>query len=69
MAIKQFSATSPANKVNVVAAVGSSIGTDAVRITIDESNLPANLGSGKAEVMRLIEVCVQRFVQDTWPMA
>lgn len=64
MAQRQYDAAKGAGIPEVVEAGGSSIGTSAVRVTVDD----ANAGS-KAEVVRALAAITARITADTWPGA
>ncbi|HEX7639827.1 MAG TPA: hypothetical protein VF457_15630 [Burkholderiaceae bacterium] len=62
MAQAQFDAPLGADKTKVTLTNGSSIGTSAVRVTIDPS-----IAKTKREALLALEAIVQRIIQGTWP--
>lgn len=65
MAIKQWSIGNvDDNKLNVVPAVGPSIGTDAVRVIIDET-----YAINKTQALLALEAIRQRIVEDAYPFS
>lgn len=65
MAIKDFFAKSPANVTTVTTGTGASIGSNTVRITIDDALVLKN--GDKAEVLRLIDAIKMKITKDEWP--
>lgn len=65
MAIKQWDIGNvDANKLNVTTSVGSSIGTSAVRVIIDETFAPT-----EAQALLALEAIMQRIREDTYPFS
>lgn len=64
MAQRQYDITVGQDKLSLTEAAGSSIGSSAVRVTIDDTNV-----TSKADVFVLLEAVKQRILEDTWPPA
>lgn len=64
MAQFQYDGVRPASKLNVTESSGSSISTNAVRVTIDDANAVS-----KAEALLILEAICDRVREDTWPPA
>lgn len=62
MAQFQYDVLLTDNKYTLVKSAGGSIATSAIRLTIDTVN-----ATSKADVERLIEILVQKIIEDTWP--
>lgn len=62
MAQRQYDLLIKDDKVALTEAAGSSIGSSAIRITIDDTN-----ATSKADVIRLIKWLEARVIEDTWP--
>lgn len=62
MAQFQYDVLLTDSKYTLVKAAGASIGTSAIRLTVDTVN-----ATSKADVERLIEILIQKIVEDTWP--
>jgi hypothetical protein len=64
MAQFQYDGVRPASKLNVTKSGGSSIDTNAVRVTIDDANAVS-----KAEALLILEAICDKVREDTWPPA
>ena len=64
MAQYQYDGVRPASKLNVTKSGGSSISTNAVRVTIDDANAVS-----KAEALLILEAICDKVREDTWPLA
>lgn len=64
MAQFQYDGVRPASKLNVTKSAGSSIGSNAVRVTIEDANAVS-----KAEALLILEAICDRVREDTWPPA
>lgn len=64
MAQRQYDITLGQDKVSLTEAAGSSIGTSAVRLTVDDTN-----AASKEKALVLIDIIKQRILEDTWPAA
>ena len=64
MAQFQYDGVRPASKLNVTKSGGSSIDTNAVRVTIDDTNAVS-----KAEALLILEAICDKVREDTWPPA
>jgi hypothetical protein len=62
MAQRQYDLVVKDDKVSLTEAAGASIGGSAIRITIDDANMPS-----KADVIRLLKWVEARIIEDTWP--
>lgn len=62
MAQRQYDLVLKDDKTTLTEAAGSSIGSSAIRLTLDDSN-----AASKADVIRLLEILMQRILEDTWP--
>lgn len=64
MAQFQYDGVRPASKLNVTKSGGSSISTNAVRVTIDDTNAVS-----KTQALLILEAICDRIREDTWPPA
>ena len=60
----QYDGVSPASKLNVTKSAGSSISTNAVRVTVDDTNAVS-----KTQALLILEAICDRIREDTWPPA
>ena len=60
----QYDGVRPASKLNVTKSAGSSISTNAVRVTVDDTNAVS-----KTQALLILEAICDRIREDTWPPA